>query len=321
MKKYVTAVGIALGAILLQQTSLAQEKDEKEKTSNKMGEYDEIIIKRKVTGKDGKVTVEIKDGEVKVNGKPIDEYEDENLSVRRKHTMSYNVTARSPFRSGNMNSDDRLNYLLNEDRPFLGVTTDEADGGAKITSVTENSAAEKAGLKKGDIITKINDVKVEGHRDVTTAIGKLKPDDKVSIAYKRDGKENKVTATLKKRSGTTLYAPNADFNFDFDHEGQLGQLFSYGGRPRIGIKAQDTEDGKGVKVIHVDEGSAADKSGIKKDDIITEFEGKVVNSADALAGASRDSKDKSSLSIKLNRGGSSQTVEVKIPRKLKTANL
>lgn len=322
MKKYLSATAIAICALLIQSSAIAQDK-EKDKEKSKLGEYDEIVIKRKDAGKDGKVTIEIKDGEVKVNGKPIDEYEDDNLSVRRKKTMTYGLASPSPFRSGNMNLHNGQNFLFDEDRPFLGITTDEADGGAKITGITKNSAAEKAGLMKGDIITKVNDEKVESHGDVTKVIGKLKPEEKVTITYKRDGKENKVTATLGKRSSTAIYAPNHDFDFDFDfdHDGQLGQVFSYGGRPRLGIKAQDTEDGKGVKVLDVDEGSAADKAGIKENDVITEFEGKEVNSADALAQASRESKDKSSLKIKLNRGGASQTVEVKIPKKLKTANL
>jgi len=321
MKKYFFPSVIAICSLLLHNTSVAQDKEEKEKSKTKMGEYDEIIIKRKEAGKDGKVTIEIKDGQVNVNGKPIDEYEDDNLSVRRKKAMTFGLSATSPFRSyDNMNFDGEHNFLLDDDQPFLGVTTDETEGGAKITSVTSNSAADKAGLKKGDIITKINDEKVEDHGDVTKAIGKLKPEDKVSIAYKREGKENKTTATLGKRSGrTTIFRSNPDFNFN--HDGQLESLLAYGGRPRIGIKAQDTEDGKGVKVIDVNEGSAADKSGIKKDDIITEFEGKAVNSADALAEVSRESKDKSSVKLKINRGGNSQTIEVKTPRKLKTANL
>ncbi|MBC7829876.1 MAG: PDZ domain-containing protein [Chitinophagaceae bacterium] len=320
MRKYLSAAAIAISALLLNDAVIAQDKEDKEKTKTRMGEYDEIIIKRKDVSKDGKVTIEIKDGEVKVNGKPIDEYDDDNLSVRKKKTLSYGVAAPSPFRSS-MNFGDGHNFLLDEDRPFLGVTTDEGEGGAKITGITKNSAAEKAGLLKGDIITKVNDERIADHGDVTKVIGKLKPEDKVSISYKRDGKENKVTAVLGKRPGSTIYGPNSDFNFDFDHDGQLGQVFSYGGRPRIGIKAQDTDDGKGVKVIDVDEGSAADKSGIKENDVITEFEGKAVNSADALAEASRESKDKSSVKIKLNRGGNSQTIDVKIPRKLKTANL
>lgn len=321
MKKYLSAATFAICGLLMQYSVVAQDKEEKEKTKDKMGEYDEIIIKRKTTGKDGKITIEIKDGEVRVDGKPLEDYENENLSVRRKKTLSYGLNT-SPFRSGNMNFNNGQNLIFDENRPFLGVTTDATEGGAKITAITKSSAAEKAGLMKGDIITKVNDEKVDSHSDVTKAIGKLKPEDKVSISYKRDGKENKATAILGKRSAT-IYGPNPDFDFDFDfdHEGSGDHIFRYGGKPRIGIKAQDTEDSKGVKVLDVDEGSAADKAGIKEDDVITEFDGKAVNSADALSEASREAKEKSSFKIKFNRGGSSQTVEVKIPKKLKTANL
>ena len=322
MKKYLSGVAIAICALLIQNAAVAQDKEDKAKSKNKLGEYDEIIIKRKDAGKDGKITIEIKDDEVKVNGKPLDEFEDDNLSVRRKQTLTYGLSRTSPFRSNDLQFGNGHDLLFGEDRPFLGVVTDDVDGGAKITAITNNSAAEKAGLKKGDIITRINDEAVDGHGDVTKAIGKLKPEEKVTITYKRDGKENKVTATLGKRSSPMVYTPgDFNFDFDFDRNGQFDRVFSYGGRPRLGIKAQDTEDGKGVKVIDVDEGSAADKAGIKENDVITEFEGKAVNSADALAEASRESKDKSSLKIKLNRGNSSQTVEVKIPKKLKTANL
>ena len=320
MKRYFSAAAIAVCALLVQTPSMAQDKPEKEKSKDKMGEYDEIIIKRK-DGKDGKVTIEIKDGEVTVNGKPIDDFDDQNLSVRKKRALTYGLSGQSPFRSQNFNFGDGQSFIWGEDRPFLGITSEEGSGGARITGVTSNSAAEKAGLKKGDIITKINDESISDHGDVSKAIGKLKPEDKVTITYKRDGKESKATATLGKRNTNTVYAPrDFDFDMDFDH-GQFDRVLTYAGRPRLGIKAQDTEDGKGVKVVDVDEGSAADKSGIKENDIITEFEGKAVNSADALAQASREAKDKSSLKIKLNRGGSSQTVEVKIPKKLKTANL
>lgn len=321
MKKFFSAAAIAMSVLLLNSSAIAQDKDEKS-SKNKLGEYDEIIIRRKDASKDGKVTIEIKDGEVKVNGKPIEEYDDASLSVRRKKALTYGLSSGSPFRSHDLNLRNGQNFIFGEERPFLGITTDEAAGGAKITAVTENSAAEKAGLKTGDIITKINDESVSDHGDVTRVISKLKPEEKVTISYKRDGKENKATATLGKRNSSSIYTPG-DFDFDFDMgpNSNFNRVFSYGGRPRLGIKAQDTEDGKGVKVIDVDEGSAADKSGIKENDIITEFEGQAVNSADALAEASRDAKDKASLKIKLNRGGSSQTVEVKIPKRLKTANL
>jgi serine protease Do len=49
-------------------------------------------------------------------------------------------------------------------RALLGVVSEKNDNGAKITSVTKESAAEKAGLKKDDIITKVGDTKIEGQR-------------------------------------------------------------------------------------------------------------------------------------------------------------
>ncbi|RYZ82473.1 MAG: PDZ domain-containing protein, partial [Proteobacteria bacterium] len=107
-----------------------------------------------------------------------------------------------------------------------------------------------------------------------------------------------------------------------DHD--FGDVFNFratSDRPRLGLKVQDTEDGKGVKVLDVDEGSVAEKAGIRKDDVITSFEGKEVASAGDLAKASRESKDKSSLKVQLNRNGKSQTIDIKVPKKLKTANL
>ena len=89
----------------------------------------------------------------------------------------------------------------------------------------------------------------------------------------------------------------------------------------MGLSVQDTEDGKGVKIIDVDEESNAAKAGLKSDDIITEVEGKAVNSADEVARIIRESKDKTSVKVKLNRSGKTQNVEVKIPRKLKSADL
>ena len=71
----------------------------------------------------------------------------------------------------------------------------------------------------------------------------------------------------------------------------------------------------------MDEDGNAAKAGIKEDDVITEVDGKAVNSADEIAKLIKESKDKVSVKIKLLRKGKIETVEVKIPRKLKTADL
>ena len=60
---------------------------------------------------------------------------------------------------------------------------------------------------------------------------------------------------------------------------------------------------------------------VKSDDVIAEVDGKAVNSTDEMVKVIRDSKEKSSVLIKLNRAGKTQSIEVKMPKKLKTADL
>ena len=317
--------------------AMAQQDNDKSKPDNDKGKLennDEIIIRKK-GDKDTKVTVEIKDGEVTINGKPLSEFDDDNNDVvvrkRRSQPIVRGYAAPgSPFRGGNLNFNYDTNpdaFNLASNRAFLGVMTEKADNGVKISSVTKGSAAEKAGLKENDVITKVDETVVNSPEDLTKAIGKFKPEDKTVISYNRDKKEQKATVSLGKRSnGNTFYRDNLEFNKNFDFENMvrprieaLGALS--GGSPKLGIKAQDTEEGKGVKVLDVQDASNAQKAGIKEGDIITEFDGKSVNGAMELSDAARNAKDKSSIKVKVNRGGKSQELEIKIPKKLKTANL
>jgi serine protease Do len=228
------------------------------------------------------------------------------------------------------------NWMLDDDnRPgddvaFLGVMTEGSTDGAKIEEVAKDSPADKAGLKEGDVITKVNDKKVYDHEELSNIIRDMEPNHKITITYKRNGKESTTTATLGKRKSIPIPpnppiapVPPMGFNFDGDAFGgrDFHRFFKLDDRPRLGVKVQDTEDGKGVKVLDVDEGSTADKSGIKEDDVITRFDGKDVNSAEDLADALSDSKDKGSFKVELQRNGKPQTIEIKVPKKLKTANL
>ena len=103
---------------------------------------------------------------------------------------------------------------------------------------------------------------------------------------------------------------NMDFNWDFR-------------RPKMGIKAQDAEDGKGVNVLEVTDSSAAWKAGLKKGDIILQVDGNDVNSVNQLMEQTMAVADKQKYTykLKIQRNGATQEVEVKIPRKLKTAEL
>ncbi len=223
----------------------------------------------------------------------------------------------------NYNFNDGGMSLFTEDanRAMLGVVTEGSDKGVRITSTSKGSAAEKAGLKKGDIITKIGNKKISGTDDVTSAIRAHKPGDKVAVTIMRDGKEQRLNAELGKWRGieSNIISPSRVMPSVPRTEVMPFEYFA--NRPRLGLSIQDTDDGKGVKVLEVEDESNAAKAGVKEGDIITHFNDNAVNSTDEISRYVRDNREKSSMVLKVLRDGNSRTIEVKTPRKLKTADL
>jgi len=323
---------LLLASLTAPATLLAQEDAKIEKK-----EREQIIITRK-DDKSEKMTIVVDGDKITVNGKPVDELKDENVSIRRHKAGDvyvYNSDGLSALANMDKYNGFMDLYNTNANKAMLGVTTDKTEEGARVQNVSKGSAAEKAGIKEGDIIRKIDDKKIETPDDLSKAIKDRKPGDKVSVSYLRDKKEQKVTAELTKWKGVSgfSYSPG-EFNLNFDDMARTvprtpvaprvyGQGFSWNsnGSPKLGLSVQDTDDGKGVKVLEVDEETNAAKAGIVEGDIITEVDGKAVNSTDEISKIIRDSKTKTSVAIKLERKGKTQTVDVKMPRKIRTADL
>ncbi|MFW2477866.1 MAG: S1C family serine protease, partial [Sediminibacterium sp.] len=95
-------------------------------------------------------------------------------------------------------SDDQLRELEKE----LGTSIKEGEG-VIITGVPDGGAAAAAGLKKGDLVTKVNGNVVTNGPELQEQVALYKPGDKISVSYKRGGKENTVNITLKNKVGTT----------------------------------------------------------------------------------------------------------------------
>lgn len=323
----------AMIACVAPATLFAQDDKAKDKVKTKR---QQIVITR--TGDEtGKTVIEIDGDKVKINGKDAADLKDINVRVN-------NLKGSGAIAFGPGNHDIDFNFDLqpsifrvDSNRAMLGVVTDGDERGAKIQSVSKESAAEKAGLKKGDIITKIDNRKIETTDDVTDAIRAHKPNDKVAITYLREGKEQKASAELGRWKGvniTSMVNTPRVLNNQVWREGAEqriyeramphlgGNTFSMTSRgPRLGMSVQDTEDGKGIKVLDVDDEGTAYKAGIKEGDIITHIDDKAVNSADEISKLMREKKEQPSVRLQISRAGKTQNIEVKFPKKIKTVDL
>src|SRR5271169_1135856 len=127
----------------------------------------------------------------------------------------------------------------------LGETT-----GALVAGVAQGSAAERAGIKTGDIIISLNGVTMKNSGELRNAIGLLHVGDKVEIGLLRDGKPHKVSALIAER-GDQESASAAEINKGLD-----------------GAEFAESADGGGVLVKSVQDGSPAAQSGIRANDVI-----------------------------------------------------
>jgi hypothetical protein len=86
-----------------------------------------------------------------------------------------------------------------DDRPYLGANFKDTDKGLEVESVSENSPAEKAGLKPGDIIAKLKGQEVKDREGLRGILRELKVGDAVTLEILRSGEKHTLEITLDRR--------------------------------------------------------------------------------------------------------------------------
>ncbi|MEO7802835.1 MAG: PDZ domain-containing protein [Ginsengibacter sp.] len=342
MKKIMLCLSAATVMTAFMPVVFAQDK------KNKIEKEEEIVIKRK-GDKDVKISIEINGDDVKINGKPMSNYNDDDIKVDKRvriirdgnRDMLMNDDDHGDLfrRNPEFRSLDRLKTMgsIGESRPFLGVTSDKNDKGSKITSVSKGSAAEKAGLKEGDIITKIDSKKITDPEMLMDVVGDLKPKQQVKISYLRDGKSRETSATLGERKDAMVRNFNYDHNWspepggtmmkDFkftmpampDMENMHGDFFMFN-RKKLGVRIEDAENEDGAKITKVDSGSAAEKAGLRINDVLTEIDGKKVKTVSEVR-EQMSEVEKNDYPVKAKRNGTEMTFNVKTPKRIESADL
>jgi serine protease Do len=173
--------------------------------------------------------------------------------------------------------------------------------GSVVTQVEPNSPAGKAGLRTGDVITKLNGQSVTDAGQLQMEVGQKHPGDKVQLEVVRDGKTINVAVTLEAMGASTA-AGTAGTEHGKGRWGvSLGDL-GQGERDQLQISS----DVHGAVVEDVQPGSPADNAGLQRGDVIVEVNRHSEQSADDVAKAlSNVAKGQDALVLVWSNGGNS----------------
>jgi serine protease Do len=194
------------------------------------------------------------------------------------------------------------------------------DYGVEITRVDENSPAEKAGLKAGDVVLEYNGERVEGIEQFGRLVRETPPGREVKLTIGRDGKTQKLTAMLEsRRSRFSLNFP-PNFQVPQFYMPDIPQIYTATRSARLGVEAEALGDQlaayfgvrQGVLVRAVLDNTPAQKAGIRAGDVITKVDGIAVTAPGELSNAVREANAKRTYSIELMRERKPVTVTVMV---------
>lgn len=155
--------------------------------------------------------------------------------------------------------------------------------GALIAQVTDDSPAQKAGLKAGDVIIKFQDKPVKDIGSFRNRVSLTPPGSRASLMIIRDGKQRDIAITIGKLGDQQLTAEASKESTD-----ELGLSVQTLTPPLA--QQFDTRAGQGVVVTQVEAGSVAAIAGIKPGDVILQVNRKPVDSAKAFNRAVNESR-------------------------------
>jgi serine protease Do len=178
--------------------------------------------------------------------------------------------------------------------------------GVLVSTVRSGSAAEKAGVKRGDIITAINGEKIDDGNVLRNKVASTTPGSTMKLTVLRDGETHELTATLDEfdleASGANPQSQQDGPSIEKQSKsGKLG-LTLQSVTPEIAKQLKLASENEGVVVTEVDQSGVGADAGIGRGDVILEVNRQIVNSPEAVQAALDKAGDKPILLLLSRRG-------------------
>lgn len=220
------------GFLLFSLVTATSQKVIKTKTVAVKEDEDEVEIKAHIEDNILKLTI-TKDGDARTYEVNLNDEKALSALEDELENLEFDVDVQSLVNEDEEDSRDIFINRMKGKGGYLGVQIQEltdqlrdyfkvkGDGGVLISEVVPDSPADKARLKAGDIITRIDDTIISDPRELTHTIRSYDPETKVTVMYIRRGREQSTTATLgeqtrvKWKLGMEPYAHGYFFDKDY----------------------------------------------------------------------------------------------------------
>ena len=169
--------------------------------------------------------------------------------------------------------------------------------GALVSNVIENAPAEKAGVKRGDVIVSVNEKKIETPRQLSMTAADLKPGSVAKLGIIRDGKKRDFKIQVGKLPGSKEEVAKAAKPALQKQLGIEGQNLTPELKKQIGAKAK-----KGVVITNILPDSPAALAGLRRGDVIVEANRKAVADTEQLREALKKGENKGNLLVVERQG-------------------
>lgn len=170
----------------------------------------------------------------------------------------------------------------------------EATGGL-IADVVENSPAEKAGLKRGDVVLRFDGKEVENAHMLSRLVAATQPDTQVTLDIIRGGKQKSMKVTIGTMAQTAKERPSREKTaWGLTVQDLTPQLAEH-----LGLDREE----RGVIISNVERGSPADESGLQRGDLIKEVNRQAIQSLDDYTKVTDKAKKSEGLLLLIKRGG------------------